>query len=274
MHSYDRTKFFSFHADATALGGFIEAPFDKPVPTVAPVSLPAVGGYATARSGAFNFEDIVRCAGAYTRVSGRENPQTGAISVLVTAVVEGLNILEVVTAERVVAQVSVTIPGENRPSRISLAGSGFEGLRLAGCDTRLDMNSRLLHPDVRPDFRQAGLEQADRLIRWYKEKGDPGAYDWALKRHGWMSTAQPPSAGGGSLCSLVDGCSPVDGGAGPVAGRTRGHIVDIPGFGRIVLGELRITGETYQLLGIRAELGCPIAGQIGVSCVGGTGGVH
>src|ERR1700716_2355284 len=129
MHSLGK-KFYSFRADANALGGYLQEPFEKNIPTLAPVSLPAVGGFAMARSEAFTLDEIVSCSSAYTRVSGRQHAD-GSASILVTAVVEGLSLLEVVTARRVVAQVSILVP-ENGPQQISLIGSRFEGLQLAG----------------------------------------------------------------------------------------------------------------------------------------------
>ncbi len=65
-------KAFYFHADANSLGGFIEKPFQKVIPSQASASLPAVGGHVTTRTEAFNFEEIVSCRSAYTRVSGSQ----------------------------------------------------------------------------------------------------------------------------------------------------------------------------------------------------------
>src|SRR5258705_13696669 len=101
-------KLYYFRADANALGGYLEKPFEKNIRTIAPVSLPSVGGFAMARSEAFTLDEIVSCSSAYTRVSGREIG--GSVSILVTAVVENLNLLEVVTARRIVSQVSISIP--------------------------------------------------------------------------------------------------------------------------------------------------------------------
>jgi hypothetical protein len=265
MQSSDRKAFYSFRADANALGGFLEEPLRKSVPTLAPVSLPAAGGFATARSGAFNLDEIVSCSSAYTLVTGRENNEDGSFSTLATAVVEGLNILEVVTAERIVAQITVTIPKEPGPRRISLGGTRFEGLRLAGRDSRPILNSTLQQPDADTgtqgsplawrDIQRAGREQAERLINRFKDGGDGNAYQWALNRHGWMASEPRQGEGGHVLCSLVDGFEEGE-------GSPRGHIVDIPDFGRIILGELLLTRDSVQLVSLRAELGCPIKGTI------------
>jgi len=229
MQSFRQRPFYSFRADANALGGFLEEPFHKVIPTLAPVSLPAVGGFATARSEAFNLDEIVSCSSAYSRVSGTEHHADGSISILTTAVVEDLNLLEVVTAERVVAQVSISIPAGSSEFQISLTGSRFEGLWLAGRPCQPTLNAKLNPPGGLP-----------------------------LK---WQDVQKAGQAGGGKpLCSLVDG---VDG--------NPGHIVDIPGFGRIFLGELRVSFDSVQLVAIRAELGCPVKGKV-IICSGGGGG--
>ncbi len=137
MQSFSKKRFYSFRrADANALGGFLEEPFEKIIPTLAPVSPPRgrriCSGALRARSA---LDEIVSCACAHTRVSGREHAD-GSISILVAAVVEDLNILEVVRAERIVAQVSISIPDRAGPLKFSLAGTGFEGLRLAGRHAR------------------------------------------------------------------------------------------------------------------------------------------
>jgi hypothetical protein len=273
MQSFNKKRFYSFRADANALGGFLIEPFEKIIPTLAPVSLPAVGGLATARSDAFNLDEIVSCASAYTRVSGREHTD-GSISILVAAVVEDLNILEVVRAERIVAQVSISIPEGAGPLKFSLAGSGFEGLRLAGRHCVPTLNGALHQPQgdksihgssrTWQDIQQPARAQADNLVNWFRGRGED-AYQWAMARHGWMMTSARKQAES-VLCSLVDGVE------GEKPGEGHGHIVEIPGFGRIILGELRVSSSSIQLVAIRAELGCPVNGQIGVNAVGGGGG--
>jgi hypothetical protein len=274
MQSFNTKRFYSFRADANALGGFLIEPLEKIIPTLAPVSLPAVGGVATARSDAFNLDEIVSCACAYTRVSGREHAD-GSISILVAAVIEDLNILEVVRAERIVAQVSISIPDHAGPLKFSLAGSGFEGLRLAGrhcvptlnCALHQPQGDKSIHgsPRTWQDIEQPARVQADNLVNWFKGRGED-AYQWAKARHGWMMTSARKQDGGSVLCSLVDGFEGEKPGEGP------GHIVEIPGFGRIILGELVVSSNSIRLVAIRAELGCPVNGQIGVNAVGGGGG--
>ncbi len=132
----------------------LETPHKKVVPSQASVALPAVGGHATTRTEAFNFDEIVSCRAAYTRVTGGQIEEDGSWSTLVTSVVEGLNILEAVKADRIVAQISVGISSDGGNPTISLAGSHFDGLRLGGCDVSPTLNPKLL-----------GLGSVDR-IQW------------------------------------------------------------------------------------------------------------
>jgi hypothetical protein len=261
----DAKKVFYFHADANALGGFIETPLKKVVPSQASVSLPAVGGHATTRTEAFNFEGIVSCRSAYTRVSGTELTPDGQWSTTVTSVVEGLNILEVITAERLVAQVSVVYPGRGRYLEISLAGSQFDRLRLGGCDAFPRLNPTLLCASKAridlPVFRQIGGEQAGNMVS--SPAADRDEFRWVPDRFGWM--AREPEEDQCVLCSLVDGLD------GAVPGTSFGHAVEIPDFGRIFLGELLVCPGSIQFALIRAELGCSVSGNITAAMANGNG---
>jgi hypothetical protein len=256
------------------LGGFLEEPVRKALPTLAPASLPPVGGYSMKRSPACNVEEIVSCSSAFTRVSSHEDPKSGSLSILVTAVVEDLNILDVVRAARVVAQLTIVIPAERGPIAISLAGSGFQGLAVAGHPCAVAVNPILRQESevatgtatlTHAQAYAAGALQAESVLASLKSRGDEDLYQWGLRRHGWMTAQASAGSGGTALCSLVDGLQA----AGPA--RAYGHIVEIPQFGRFVFGELLLSAESAQFTGIRAELGCPVTGRIGASVAGGGG---
>ncbi len=267
----DAAKVFYYHADASSLGGFIEKPFQEIVPSQASASLPSVGGYTTARSEAFNFKEIVSCRSTYTRVSGRTVETDGPWSTLVTSVVEGLNILEIVTAERIVAQISVEHPRDGGPAEVSFAGSHFEGLRVGGQDVCPVLNSTLLGAgtgadniqmrNMWPALLQTGQEQARAIVRSVAESTSGNAYEWALQRYGWMEPKRELKKDGCVLCSLVDGVE------GTVPGKTIGHFVEIQDFGRIFLGEVIVFPSSIQLAMARVELGCNVHAQISASVV-------
>ena len=260
-----------FHAEANSLGGFIEQPIKKVIPAQSSASLPAVGGHVTNSTEAFNFEGIVSCSGAYTRVSGRHLETDGTPSTLVTSVVEGFNLLEVVTADRIVAQVSIEHPANGGDPVVTFTGSRFEGLKIGGQDASLTLNSSLLGsgagtgPITWSLFQKTGKLQAAKLVKSAQSGG--AAYQWVVDRYGWMAPAKAPTKAPGSiLCSLVDGVAP------SVPGKSFGHVMDIPGFGKVIFGEVMAFPASVHLSMIRAELGSPTSGGMNAAYVSANGG--
>jgi hypothetical protein len=254
----DAKRTFYYQADASSLGGVIAMPFQEVIPSQASVALPSVGGFASARTDAFNFKEIISCRAAYTRVSGRQIAKDGPWSVTATAVVEGLKILEVFTAERIVAQVSVEYPADDSYLKVSLAGSGFEGLRLGGCDATPTLNSKLLcgarTPITYPVFLQTGREQADNMISSIKADKNRNDFQWLIDRFGRMASDRELGEDECVLSSFVDGVHR------PIPGTSFGHAVEIPDFGSIFLGETLVCRSSVQVFSFRIDLGCGTSG--------------
>jgi hypothetical protein len=194
---------------------------------------------------------------------------------VITSVVEGLNILEVVTADRLVAQVSVEQPVQGGFPLISFTGSRFEGLKIGGCDPKLVLNSSLLACGTGagasrerltyPLFQETGRQQADKLIKVVKADEDQDATRWLIERYGWMAAQRAPGSDGFVLCSLVESVGQA------IPATSFGQVVDIPDFGRIFLGEILATPSSVRLTMIRAELGCSVSGSADVASSGGIG---
>jgi hypothetical protein len=262
----DAKKLFYFHANGNALGGVIETPMHKVVPSQASVSIPHVGGHAATRTEAFNFEEIVSCSAAYTRVSGGQGGHDGAWTITATTVVEDLKILEVFSAERIVAQLSAEHPFDGGLPRYSFAGTHFDGVKICGRDASFALNPSLLEgvaaggsrdPITWPLFHKTGRQQAAKLIKSVQGDSERDAYQWVIDRYGWMASERDPKAHGSVLCSLVDGV------ASPVAGRSFGHVIHIPHFGSIFLGEvLADSPAAVYVYSFRAELGCGVRGHL------------
>jgi len=265
-----------FHAEGNSLGGYIEKPFQKDIPSQASGSLPPVGGHVANRTEEFNFEGLVSCRSAYTRISGKQEGQDGSWWTLVSSVVEGLNILDVVTADRVVAQISVEHPADGAPSRSSFTGSHFERLRIGGCDLSPVPNPSLMahgkgagaaqHRITWPLFQETGSQQAAKLIKSVEADNDRDDLRWIIDRYGWMGSKRKSGASECVLCSLVDSVDRT------MPGRSFGHVVYIPHFGRVIFGEVIAYPESIHLSMIRAELGCATHGAMNVATARANGG--
>ena len=263
-----------FHADASAFGGYFERPIERTIAPQAPMSLSPSGGYGSARSENFRLEGVVSYKSASTQVSGRLSKKEGHGWVtLATATVEGLNVLDVVTADRLTAQVSTEHPLEGDNPRVTFLGTSFENLKIAGCpiDIKLDFNicdqgngnGYPSEPCIEDDEFLARvadqykrMTNAKNLPEWVKDRSIP---DWIKERYEWDS--EQSENAGSVLCAIVNEAA-VREGCDQFPGRPFGSVFEVPDFGRVFLGELFVDCNSYRLTTIRLEMGCSGEGSV------------
>jgi len=166
---------------------------------------------------------------------------------LASAVLEGLNVLEVITADRVVAQVSTEHPPEDGhvPS-VTFLGTRFENLRISGYPVDLEFDLGIYGD--KPAHDRPYSEDSDFLDRMQRQGEGlasililPGQlrvqYDRELK-HLAEVRKRPRIYGEGYKstlkCSLVKSV-----GAIPTA-QSFGNVLEIPGFGTVTLAKVEI----------------------------------
>ena len=138
---FKKTYFYNAHAHG--LSARFERPVEHMIEVQAATSLPTTGGHGNARLNKFKFQEFVSYETAYSHVSGSQNKADAAYTTLVTATIEGLNILDVVTADRIVARMSSQHPGDHHEPHIVFLGSRFDNLRIAGCPVEAELNHDL-----------------------------------------------------------------------------------------------------------------------------------
>lgn len=260
-----------YHADASAIGGRIERPIAQIVPVQAPLSLPAVGGYASARAENFRLQGLLSFEAAETQVSGSFNERGRSWTTQVSCAIENLNILNVVTADRVVAQISTDHPLEGYTPRVSFVGTQFVNLRIGGY--KVDPSFKLdfcgqgyegQYPD-QPCIQDSAFLKgvADQYLAMRpKQKGVAGQQknptpDWLQELYP-VPRSDKPTERGMVLCSLVREIQ------GDCPWKPFGHVLAIPEFGKVFLGELLLDDNSFHLIMIRLELGCPVQGMLSV----------
>jgi hypothetical protein len=247
---------FAYRAGAAALGGYLTRPFTEPLQVQAASFLTPVGGYGSARVEHYRFHEIVSFRAGYTQVIGIEHEANGRVvrETLAQAVVEGLDILGMVTADRVVARLASSSPGEAGEEdelRILPVGSYFENLRIAG---------HLLEPRMHPhllDEKAATRSRIEAVSKGllFDPDAPEGGKPIEFPRRGKLRC---------SLCLPLRQAFP-----GATAG-PGGRIV-IPGFGDIYLGEFIVSSDHRQLTMIRVELHSPEKGRVACAAVEGNG---
>jgi len=258
-----------YHADASALGGHIRRPFDRPIPVQAAVSLPPVGGYVEAR-GHKNHKDpevnsIVSFEAAYSHVSGSVNKKNGAFTTMVTSTVEKFNVLDTFTADRLVAQISVDHPPKGYIPNVSLVGTQFENVRIGGNDVEIILDLDICrqskegeYPNQRCMYDRQFLAKVGEQYRrindaksmpdWIEDRSVP---QWVKDRYQWDDSEASLDEKGYVLCSVVKEIR------GKFPGKHYHNIIEIPDFGKIFLGELIVDCGSYELIMARLELGSP-----------------
>ena len=177
-----------FHAEAHALKAKVRFPVDAEVRPQAFVKLAGTleellsgegkRNYFSQHAKNYRLEGVFSYTAAHTQVSGHRSSKDERNSVtLATSVVENLNILNVVTADRVVAQISTThIPGQYVPE-VTFLGTHFENLKIARHKVLPILNLKLADPKPQNDQLYVGentplmiaiKEQYKKLPDWLK----------------------------------------------------------------------------------------------------------
>lgn len=260
-------RMFWFRGSTMAVGGRIESPLRENIDAQACCVLPPSGGFATASVDGFNYKNIIRFERASSIVSGQKVVFGGktAGETLTTVVIEGLNVLDVITADRVVARMtSVHAEGEYgaRPQPDILPfGSHFENLRIGGVPIELKPYPELVREGSHEALVNPCGASADRSERfpWIDSNG-------VVLRTDGTSTQDAagvvrPETDQTRLAPLFK----IGKGAAtaPAGSALNGaHGILIPGFGNVYFGEYLVARASRRLIMMRIELGCPITGSI------------
>jgi hypothetical protein len=275
----------TFYATAHVLSANLEHPVTREVEREAHVRLHPDGTYKFQPSGPLRLEGIIAYESGYTQVGGHKSPKEGhGFVTLTTSVVEGLNILDVLTADRVVGQISTEHPvwDPRQPLHVptvTFLGTRFENLRIDGHEVELETQLDILGPEPVDD--KSYHENEGVLRRVFEHYTRIKGTDWAKdEKRGWNQAPGQPY--GDMKCSLVRQIHKTPG--TPV-----GHVIDLPHFGKIFLAELTVNRKKaepsnngkpnpekyhFTLEMIRVELGCLAQGTAtaGALSSNGTGG--
>jgi hypothetical protein len=261
----------TYQSEATVLEGHLRLPLEQEIKPQAYVQLPEQGGYLAQRAENYRLESVISYRSAYTQVAGNRDVKEGhGWATLTTSVVEGLNVLDVLTADRVVGQIAIEHPLEGYVPHVSFLGTRFENLRIAGHPVELEMDLDVLGTKPENDAAYTTdsglLGRVTNLYNRIRDHKDLPA-DLGERYNRLASTLGSPEE---VECSLVNRAT------GGFPGPCFGHVITIPHFGKIILARLTVKHEdfkaetgvpektTLHLIMIELKLGCAIAGRVGV----------
>src|SRR5213080_760156 len=209
---------FNFHGHGHALSGEFRHPLWSIIPAQASASLSSIGGIAVAHDETF-----------VTHAS---------------TVVQGLNILGMVTAERIVSRLTSIHNPKEPEGHIIAEDSRIEGLKINGEDVKVILRHDLL-------VKCKTFSDLVKGIAGDKKSGKIVALDEDRKV---------------AICSLVE----------KIETRLKGvdakrHLIEVKDFGKIFLAEVLAYPGTKTLTMLRLELGSPHVADLTVAQTGGNG---
>jgi hypothetical protein len=257
-----------YHADAHVLSGHLMRPVEQKIEQHAPVSLKGRrSGHLTRSTEDVSIEGLVTFERGHTRVSGSKSMKPGHGWVtLSTSIIEGLNVFEIITADRMVSQVSTEHPEKDGHfPHVTFLGTQFNNLQVSGIPLKLTLSYGICGPKPERDqsylddlnFLKTVKEQNERIV-----KADGLPKDVQASYHERLEGIQRLIGNGGSKCS---GRPKGGTGDGPsvicslvsdidksiekaIAGvKVFGHVLVIPDFGTVSLGEVTVGERWYEL---------------------------
>jgi len=251
-----------YHAEAHVLSGNLKHPIDQAIEHHGRVVLEKSrrDDHLSEMVEAKSLDGLISFKAGYTRVSGTQlksktdlwgNDHSGWVT-LSTSVLEGLNVFEVITADRLVAQVSTEHPMKDGDvPKVTFLGTRFENLRVGGypVDVVLDLGICGDKPkEDKPYLHDRGfLERVQRQHDTIADaKGVPDGlkkeysaqirYIDELKKRANGRAKGEPNGYAKLKCSLVKSIGPI-----PLPGaKTFGNIIFIPDFGTVALAEVEV----------------------------------
>ena len=257
----DVERYHVYHAEAHVLSGNLKHPIDQPIEKQARVVLEKTreAGHISESVREISLEGLISFKAGHSHASGSKiekkdlwgNDHSGWVT-LSTSVLEGLNVFEVITADRVVAQVSTEHAMKNgHVPKVTFLGTRFENLRVGGYPVKVELDLAICGDkpkEDKPYLQDRGF--LDRVQRQLEDiagaKGLPDdlekkydakvAYIDDLKKRANGRSKGERNGYPKLECSLVKSIGPI-----PIPGvKTFGNIIFIPDFGTVSLAEVEV----------------------------------
>ncbi|SRR6266481_644979 len=223
---------FHFHAQAHAFSATFHRPVLYPIAAQASVSLPTIGGHAHSRVDNFRVDSLVRFTSATSHVSGSWMDNNEIVTTHATAVIEGLNILDFITADRIVARLTSEHYVGDPEGHFLALGSTFEGLKIAGHPVTVTLRHDLL----------VDCKSFDAMRSRLAKDREPDKISVVTNEV--------------ALCSLAEDVDVKFPGL-----HKKGHILKIDHFGEISFAEIFAVCGSRTLTMLRLKLGSPNGGS-------------
>jgi len=284
MRKPRKERRFLFTSFAVGFNGLMKSLKEERIEGQAVSALPVGGGLSTSRVENVGCEEFVSIKSLESFAAGRkvlhpDGSGTRIAQSTASATLNGFNMLNVFRAGYVSSRVAVDYPDNGEDPEITTLGTGFDDLWIAGRRVEIEYHEALYGLKKFSDLARKENVEAVKLLSdcWTADRADRKAMD------------KPDSAGDNPGRGLkFDGLAKYDKNlvrermkalrvAGPIAVSIvkqvhglpsgvevepypRQHVLHVPGFGEINLGETIFTPTSRRLTMMRFDLGCTHGG--------------
>lgn len=286
---------YYYHASAFGLSGEIERPSRHSIPTQAATVLAPSGGRGYDRVENFSFDGIISFKSAYVEVGGSFDECHNRHTSYACSVLEGVNILDVVSVDRIVSRMAVysaIVGDKNGEATYDITGSHFENLRVAGHKIDIKLATHIFH-EHDTYSKVAKAHQSKKTDNWLLGSKLGGLTDSQLAEledtyhslggiselvREWTQTANRPADRGGYRFSPANHLNIEEHAGGDSELLGFGSFICIPKFGVVRLAELNIHRHCRSLTMLRVQMcstgtaGTDAGGTTGSGGVGSGGG--
>ena len=215
-------------------------------------ALSVSGGHCSARVENVRIGEYVSVGAVSTQTGGFYSEGKRAWETFSRATIEKLNVLDVVTADRISVNLVSHHPVDASESSITPLAANFDNLRVAGCPVNVHIDLGLF----------------SKLGSWSQLRGKVDSDQEFSRRI--AAFGEDPKAGlekGLIMCSLA-GRIEIDCGDFKVGDDGS---IDIPSFGKLHLAEFVMSPRLRRITMMRMTLGCPLEGDMACGDVVGNG---
>lgn len=271
----DRPRFI-YRGNAVGAAGHIEKPDDTILWVQGASSLPVIGGYARSAGERVNFPEYLTVENTKTETNGAYSEREKAFRTIATSSVQRVNITKRLQVDLLEATLISSHPVDGREPTIVPGGTVIKNMRIDGYPVNVKIDIEFFTKYCTMSSLSKAYADDDAFFKrygkrfWSRDPQSPpppvtpppakaakGPSGKDASKQAAPGKRQIPTVAGYVLCSVVHEVQTdhpkitVD-----------GHVLTLPGFGRIFLGELLVTGVSRRLTLLRAKLGSPVTGDI------------
>lgn len=277
---------YVYGASAYALAAEFERPKKHSLPPQASVVLAGHGGHGSSRASGQQVDGLVSYKEAYAEVGGSYDDCHGIHTTHAWSVLEGVNVADMLTADRVVSRMAIYYPADHSSeASYDITGSYFENLRIAGHKIEVKLATHVFHEQ--DTFKKvADAHQKRTSDQWLQGNGLVNLSDQQLQEledeyhaltgmsemvEEWKKKGNRPAERSGYRMSAANDLD-LNKQIGPTELEGYGSIICIPKFGVIRLAEMTVHRHSRTLRMFRVQMCSSGHGGADGGTTGGSGG--